>query len=259
MSFVKSFIQTTLILTGVGIGAAATVIYFGLVHPGANEPHSAVVYSLIETVRDRAIAVRAAGVIVPALGDPAQVSSGAGNYAAMCTSCHLAPGMAPTELSQGLYPAAPTLATVGAPDPARAFWVIKHGIKASGMPAWGKSMDDAYLWGLVAFLQKLPELSPAQYQQLVASSAGHSHGGGENMPHVDTQAGQEAMDGMDHGEVEVAPHDHAGSAPHEHAPAPPAKPEPTTHVHADGKPHLHDAAPAPEKVEASEHDDHDGH
>lgn len=263
-----NFLKPTLVLAGVGLLGTTGAIYFGVVHPGADEPHSELVYRLIETARERAIAVRADDLTVPALGDAEQIKAGAGNYAAMCTGCHLAPGMAPTELSQGLYPAAPALATVGAPDPARAFWIIKHGIKASGMPAWGKSMDDPYIWGMVAFLQKLPTLTPAQYKDLVASSGGHSHGGGEGMPHDD------AMPGMDHHDGETG-HDDAGAAPHEqgaatpahddagaapHAHAAPTTPAPTTHVHADGKTHVHDAPPPTNEPtdgnEAKHDDDH---
>jgi hypothetical protein len=57
--------------------------------------------------------------------------------------------------------------------------VLKHGIKASGMPAWGKSMDDRYLWGMVAFMQQFPGMTAAQYSAQVSASDGHSHGGGE--------------------------------------------------------------------------------
>lgn len=56
--------------------------------------------------------------------------------------------------------------------------MIKHGIKASGMPAWGPTHDDQRIWAVVAFLQKLPELTPQQYQVLTARSEedpGHHH------------------------------------------------------------------------------------
>jgi mono/diheme cytochrome c family protein len=61
--------------------------------------------------------------------------------------------------------------------------VIKHGIKMSAMPAWGASHDDATIWSMVAFLQKLPDLSPAQYKDIVAKAppdddmdmSGHDH------------------------------------------------------------------------------------
>lgn len=52
--------------------------------------------------------------------------------------------------------------------PIRAYLVIKHGIKMSGMPAWGAGAhDDQTLWSLVAFVNKLPSLTPAQYEDMV--------------------------------------------------------------------------------------------
>ena len=126
----------------------------------------------------------------------------------------VAPGMPDTETKRGLYPAPPALAKQRI-DPAQAFWVIKHGIKASGMPAWGRSMDDEYIWNLAAFVQALPTLDAAHYQALVESSEGHSHGGGEAHAHGDADE-----------------HDMV-------APMPPADaPAPSTDEH-DAHPHAH--------------------
>ena len=97
----------------------------------------------------------------------------------MCVTCHLSPDAAETELSVGLYPRPPRWDALGKVDPREAFWMLKHGIKASGMPAWGKSMDDKYLWGMVAFMQQFEGMTAAQYSAQVAASDGHSHGGGE--------------------------------------------------------------------------------
>lgn len=47
---------------------------------------------------------------------------------------------------------------------------MKHGIGATGMPAWGATHSDELLWDIVAFLRKLPELTPDQYQALVKSA-----------------------------------------------------------------------------------------
>lgn len=105
--------------------------------------------------RDRSIEVRARNIEVPNLKDENLIRVGADNYNAMCIGCHLAPGVEKTELSQALYPSPPNLGKLGVGGkPAVAFWTIKHGTKASGMPAWGKSMGDEYIWGLVAFLVK---------------------------------------------------------------------------------------------------------
>jgi mono/diheme cytochrome c family protein len=117
--------------------------------------------------------------VPPDLANEELISSGAGNYDAMCVGCHLAPGIKETELSKGLYPRPPNLSLAVIDDPAEAFWAIKHGIKASGMPAWGKSMADEYIWGLVAFVRRLPDLDADAYEAAVAASGGHSHGGGE--------------------------------------------------------------------------------
>ena len=103
----------------------------------------------------------------------------------MCTGCHLAPGMRDTEMRVGLYPKPPNLSEHGVHrKPAEAFWVIKHGLKMTGMPAWGATHDDQRIWSLVAFLQKLPELSASQYKEMVAEEggSGHTHDHEESSP-----------------------------------------------------------------------------
>lgn len=158
---------------------AGAFLWSGLYDIGADDPHTRPVYAALETLRDRSIATRASAIVVPGLDDPALIRRGAGNYDAMCSQCHLSPGVSPTELSRGLYPAPPDFSQAGPGDPARRFWVIKHGIKASGMPAWGKSMGDDDVWGLVALVQQLPRLDAERYRALVESSEGHVHSGSE--------------------------------------------------------------------------------
>jgi len=201
---------------------AIAFIYSGIYNIGADDPHYRLVHSTLEVVRERSIETRSDEIKVPDLDDAMRIRSGAGNYHAMCTGCHLTPGMPPTELSKGLYPSPPNLLERDAPNPAEDFWVIKHGIKATAMPAWGKSMEDEYIWGMVAFLRKLPQMDAEQYEAAVATSGGHSHGGGET-------GKPEPPD--EHGE---------GADEHPHA----AMSEPEMHTHADGKQHLHDAPAA---------------
>jgi mono/diheme cytochrome c family protein/ketosteroid isomerase-like protein len=161
----------------------AVVVASGALSVAADEPHSSLVFGILDVARERSIEARADVIQVPPLDDEGMVRRGAGNYDAMCAQCHLAPGMEPTELSVGLSPTPPNLTKHAHTDAAEAFWVIKHGIQATGMPAWGKNMEDQYLWEVVAFLRKLPSLSAEQYQAEVAVSSGHSHGGGESADH----------------------------------------------------------------------------
>ena len=197
-------IITVAVLALVALLVVVGYVWSGSYDIGADSAHTRPVYSMLETLRERSIAIRAGRLQPPAnLNDMALIRQGAGNYDAMCTGCHLGPGIEPTELSRGLYPAPPNLSTAGEFVPSHHFWVIKHGIKASGMPAWGKSMGDEYIWGIVAFLQQLPKLDAAHYRALVASSGGHSHGGGESGEHHHHDEGAED-------------HHHDGEADHHH-------------------------------------------
>lgn len=256
---------TVLVLAITGAVLLGLFVWLGLYNMAADDPHLKPTYNMLQTLRERSIAVRAGKLEVPLdLNTPERIRQGAGNYNAMCMGCHLAPGMGETELSKGLYPAPPNL-TREEVEAAKAFWVIKHGIKASGMPAWGKSMDDAYIWNMAAFLQVLPKLDTQQYQALVESSGGHAHGGGETKPHehpegVEEDHGDAAAD--EHGDMkmeETAPHARQEGTPaHDEATVdhsgmkmdktPAAKP----HSHAPGTP-PHDDGPSAAKPAADEH------
>lgn len=151
--------------------AAGLFVWLGIYNVAADAPHTRLVFWILDVAHDRSVEVRADGIRVPNdLGDAKRIASGAGLYAEMCAGCHLAPGMEKTEIAQGLYPEAPELAQGTDLSPAEAFWTIKHGIKMTGMAAWGKTHNDTLIWDMVAFLRKLPSLSPQQYKELVKSA-----------------------------------------------------------------------------------------
>ena len=166
--------------------AGMAVAWAGLYDVAADAPHWRATSVFLERVRDRSVAARSATLIVPNLAEPALIRDGAGHYAAMCEGCHLAPGTASSELRGGLNPRPPDLTAAGRTgSPAADFWVIKHGLKMTGMPAWGVSHDDRSLWGLVAFVRQLPQLTAKEYRALKDShtmgaigcgQAGHEHG-----------------------------------------------------------------------------------
>lgn len=132
-------------------------------------------------------------IVVPDLNDPQLLLKGAGQYAAMCTQCHLRPGVENSEQRIGMYSLPPDLSKVHI-APKVAFWAIKHGIKMSAMPASGMAgHDDPTIWSMVAFIEKLPGMTPAQYKAIVAKAppdedmdgggaSGHSHDHGQGVP-----------------------------------------------------------------------------
>jgi mono/diheme cytochrome c family protein len=151
---------------------AATFIGSGLYNIGADDHHTRIVLAVITQLRDRSIAVRSNRIAVPDLEDASRVADGAGHYAALCVGCHLAPGVTKSELRPGLYPHPPNLTQEDVLDARKAFWTIKHGIKMSAMPAWGKSLNDEAIWDIVSFVRKMPAMTPEQYQALLQAHAG---------------------------------------------------------------------------------------
>jgi mono/diheme cytochrome c family protein len=196
---------------------ATAVVYSGSLNIAADDPHWRTTSRLIETLRDRSISRQAKDVAVPAsLDDAKSIASGAGEYAEMCTGCHLAPGMKDTEMRQGLYPKPPELAKHDVRrTSAEQFWIIKHGLKMTGMPAWGPTHKDDRIWSMVAFLRKLPGMTPAQYQTLLDSGeGGHHHDEGEEHE-AETEAALAS-------ETKTAPAGHAhddGGHAHEKTPS----------------------------------------
>jgi mono/diheme cytochrome c family protein len=137
----------------------------------SDKPHSQPVFWLMQMVRDRSIAAHGTDAVPVDLSSPKRIASGAVRYDEMCSTCHLAPGKKRTEISWGLYPRAPELRRGSQLTPAEQFWVVKHGIKQTGMPSWGVTHDDELLWDIVAFLRKMPELTADEYQALVRGAS----------------------------------------------------------------------------------------
>src|SRR5437762_5211284 len=153
----RTIIGAILVALFVVILGGLALIYSGLYDVGATAPHWAVTRWVPETARTRSIKAHAAGIEAPAgLDDPAKILTGVAHFAAHCAVCHGAPGVPKGDIARGLYPAPPDLGKAATLyGPGELFWIVKHGIKMTGMPAWSDHNDDE-LWATVAFLQKLP-------------------------------------------------------------------------------------------------------
>jgi hypothetical protein len=178
-----------ILLGALGLLGLVTVTVIGLLQAGtidvaADKSYSPAIHRFIVWVREQSIARRTDNLVPPTdLAAPDRIRRGAGNYDAMCANCHLSPGSEDSEIRKGLDPIPPNLSEpVNAVDSdwadVRRFWIIKHGIKASGMPAWSRGgMEDEAIWDLTAFLKIMPSLSSEEYRLQVAASDGHTHGG----------------------------------------------------------------------------------
>ena len=162
----KYFTRSAVVLV-ILIGAFFLFLYSGFYNIAATSPHNSLTLWMINTLKDNSIEHHSNGINVPNLNDTSMVKIGFAHYREMCVGCHAGPGLTRSEIGQGLYPKAPILARSAKElPPAQLFWITKNGIKMTGMPAFGKTHSDEKIWAIVSFLEKLPGMTNAQYNQL---------------------------------------------------------------------------------------------
>lgn len=216
--------KTILVTLGVAALAASVAVllfvYSGIYDVSASSPHGSVSRWLLETTTHVSVERRADQVEVPALDDRSMVLAGVNDFEQMCVQCHGSPGKVPGAVGQGLNPPAPALSESAAEmTAAELFWITKHGIRMTGMPAWGATHEDDALWPVVAFMATLPDLDQAAYAEMLESAAGLGHHANDAGRTSDSQTGHESPHTHDDDqstgtqEGREAEHDHST---HEH-------------------------------------------
>lgn len=164
----------TRVLVKAGAAAIAVVLggflfaWSGLFNIGASTGHWAITAWFLHFAMHNSVETHALGIEAPALDDPALVLKGAGHYEQGCAPCHGTPGHAPNPVVREMTPHPPHLVDrIEGWAPEELFWIVKHGVKFTGMPAWPARTRDDEVWAMTAFLLRLPELSPAEYRRLV--------------------------------------------------------------------------------------------
>lgn len=182
----KACISVLVILAVVGLGIG---FYFftGRYNVAATSPHWDTTLEVLETVRDQSIMRHSKDVPAPpSLADPGLQEIGFHHYHEMCRLCHGAPGYDRNEFAEGLYPNPPKLSSGTIQkewDNAQLYWIVDNGLKMTGMPSFGVTHNEHQMWGIIAFLRILPDLSSDKYHHMVESASkktepgDHHHGG----------------------------------------------------------------------------------
>lgn len=149
------------------------VIYTGSYNIAATEDHSSFVRWAFTTTMKSSIKGRATDVEAPENFSGAMIAAGAEEYKAMCQHCHGGVGSEADDWAKGMLPQPPHLPDVVAEwEPSEVFWLVKHGIKMTGMPAFGSSHDDQTLWNIVAFVDQLPGMTAEEYKNFESNQSG---------------------------------------------------------------------------------------
>lgn len=184
------------LLLAMGVGVATTlgalfvsaivVAFAGIPDVAAAEESPSPVSWWLSTVKTHGIARRAEALLPPAdLQDPARVRRGLAGYVSMCAMCHGEPGRQLALPGSGLDPRPPEFhrgQSVMLHEPRQVFWAIEHGIRRTGMPAWGAAHTDQEIWDLVAVVEWLPSVQADEYAAARAELAGEHHADGHQGP-----------------------------------------------------------------------------
>ena len=178
MKTVKAVVLTLIAIVLAAAAAGAAAIYSGVYNVAATDPHWPITYRILEIARNRSIRAHAAGIVVPAgYAEEKKVIAAAGHFGEHCSVCHGGPGLDRGDFAGGMYPKPPDLTNVSKRfTPSELFWILKNGIKMSGMPSMADDGDEM-LWATVGFLEKLPGMTPDEYNDLwmASQAAGGQH------------------------------------------------------------------------------------
>jgi mono/diheme cytochrome c family protein len=173
----KTFVLTVLGLLSLMVVGGGLFVFSGLYDVSADVPHWPVTFLILDEARDRSIEFHSDGITVPPL-DEKLANVGFPHFHETCRLCHGAPGYDRGEFAAGLYPSPPDLGTAAFGEEAtdaKLYWVVKHGLKMTGMPSFGLTHDEETLWGIVAFARQLPKMTPEDYASMVRKT-GHDEG-----------------------------------------------------------------------------------
>ncbi len=159
-------------LVVVGVGGLL-VAASGIVPIKASSEHWAMTRWFLDWSKSRSVSTHSIGIKAPSrdsLASPLLVLKGAGHYETGCQPCHGSPALREPPVAQAMTPHPPYLPPGLADwDAKELFYIVKHGIKFTGMPEWPASgTRDDEVWAVVAFLLKLPDLDAEAYAQLVS-------------------------------------------------------------------------------------------
>ena len=135
--------------------------YSGIYNVAATIPHNSLTEWLLSTISDRSVKHQAKDISPPSyLNDAEIIKAGSIRYQDNCVVCHGTPMSYPGKIGKGLNPGPPKLwESAKELSAGEMYWVIKNGIKMTGMPYWSHEYKEEDTWSVVAFLRQFPNTS----------------------------------------------------------------------------------------------------
>jgi cytochrome c553 len=156
------------LLAAAALGLSGVLFaWSGLFNVAATGGHWAFTDWFLHWVMQNSVKTHSMGIETPDLSSSALVHRGAGHYQTGCASCHGSPDEPQNPVMWKATPPPPPLYGVNEKwEPRHLFWIVKHGVRYTGMPGWVAPERDDEIWPMVAFLRELPVMSAERYRQL---------------------------------------------------------------------------------------------
>lgn len=174
-------------------GAAALAValflfaWSGIYNVAASSGHWAIVDWFLAFGMRNSVSLRSNAITAPALDDRNLIRLGAAHFHGGCAFCHGAPGIPVSPIARQMLPSPPELATSMRPwADEELFWIVRHGIKYTGMPGWVALERADEIWAVVAFLKRLPTLNAEEYRALALGSVELASQSGEELAIVES-------------------------------------------------------------------------
>lgn len=156
------------IVIGIAIIGGVLVIASGIVPVKASSRHWPITHWILKFASGRSIAFHSSSIPLPPLDSPEGVRLGAATFRSNCAWCHGSPLEPQPVVTASMTPPPPSLWQAASRwEPQELFYIAKHGIKFTGMPAWPTQKRDREIWPLISFLQKLKDMTADDYQALM--------------------------------------------------------------------------------------------
>jgi mono/diheme cytochrome c family protein len=160
------------VLAIIGLATVAILVWFAGTGVSARPEPSRMEASAARVARQMLMPADARARRNPEAASPEAIRQGMEHWADHCATCHANNGSGDTSIGRGLYPRAPDmrlLATQQLSD-GELFFIIEHGVKLTGMPAWGDGTPEGERasWHLVHFIRRLPSLSEEELIEMEA-------------------------------------------------------------------------------------------
>lgn len=163
------------VLAAVAVVGGFLTIWAGLYSVAASRGHWPGFEIILKFAMRSSVRTHALLIEVPPIDQPERLRRGAGHFQQGCAPCHGSPtGPSMLVVRSTLPPPSDLKDLVPTWKTKELFWIVKNGLKYTGMPAWPAQQRDDEVWDVVAFLRELPTMSAGRYRELAGFATGET-------------------------------------------------------------------------------------